>query len=106
MPGEIVSALSAGSNALLRLGATPATCVADVLESFGLAPRAAERAPLSPAAERALAAVQAAAAGADDLARATGLEAGELAAALVELELAGLAASEDGVYRAGDSIGG
>ena len=106
VPGEITSALSAGSNALLRLGATPATCVADVLESFGLAPRAAERALLSPAAERALAAVQAAAAGADDLARATGLEAGELAAALVELELAGLAASEDGVYRARDSIGG
>ena len=77
-----------------------------MLESFGLAPCAAERTPLSPAAERALAAVQAAAAGADDLARATGLEAGELAAALVELELAGLAASEDGVYRAGDSISG
>jgi len=106
VPGEITSALSAGSNALLRLGATPATCVADVLESFGLVPRAAERTPLSPAAERALAAVQAAAAGADELARATGLEAGELAAALVELELAGLAASEDGVYRARDSIDG
>jgi len=106
VPGEITSALSAGSNALLRLGATPATCVADVLESFGLAPRAAERTPLSPAAERALVAVRAAAAGADELARATGLDAGELAAALVELELAGLAASEDGVYRARDSIGG
>ena len=36
VPGEITSALSAGSNALLRLGATPLTCAQDVLESFGL----------------------------------------------------------------------
>ncbi len=106
VPGEIVSALSAGSNALLRLGAAPATCVADVLESFGLTPRELERAPLAPAAAHVLAAVGAAAAGADELARATGLEAADLAAALVELELAGLVASEDGVYRARDSIGG
>ena len=43
VPGEITSALSAGSNALLRLGATPLTSAADVLESFGLsaAPAAA-----------------------------------------------------------------
>lgn len=101
---EITSALSAGSNALLRLGATPATCVADVLESFGLAPQAPEAPALTPAAAQALEVVRAAAAGADELARATGLDAGALAAALVELELAGLVASEDGVYRAG-SIG-
>ena len=36
VPGEITSALSAGSNALLRLGATPLTCAQDVLESYGL----------------------------------------------------------------------
>ena len=36
VPGEITSALSAGSNALLRLGATPLTCAEDVLESYGL----------------------------------------------------------------------
>ena len=41
VPGEITSALSAGSNALLRLGATPLTCAEDVLESFGIV--AAER---------------------------------------------------------------
>ena len=35
-PGEITSALSAGTNALLRLGATPLTRVEDVLEVFGL----------------------------------------------------------------------
>ena len=36
VPGEITSALSAGTNALLRLGATPLTSSADVLELFGL----------------------------------------------------------------------
>src|SRR5881398_606268 len=35
-PGEITSALSAGTNALLRLGATPLTSAADVLEMFGI----------------------------------------------------------------------
>ena len=39
VPGEITSALSAGSNALLRLGATPLTCAQDVLESYGLGRR-------------------------------------------------------------------
>src|SRR5205823_10800103 len=38
-PGEITSSLSAGTNALLRLGATPLTRAADVLESFGLVER-------------------------------------------------------------------
>ena len=32
VPGEITSSLSGGTNALLRLGATPVTCAADVLE--------------------------------------------------------------------------
>src|SRR5713226_1051201 len=41
VPGEITSALSAGANALLRLGATALTCPADVLESFGIEPKAA-----------------------------------------------------------------
>src|SRR5207247_8215809 len=36
VPGEISSALSAGKNALLRLGATPLTAAADVLESLGI----------------------------------------------------------------------
>ena len=36
VPGEITSALSAGTNALLRLGATPVTCSEDVLEVFGI----------------------------------------------------------------------
>src|SRR5439155_18319655 len=38
VPGEITSALSAGTNALLKLGAGPLTGAADVLELFGLTP--------------------------------------------------------------------
>jgi hypothetical protein len=34
----MTSSLSAGTNALLRLGATPVTCAADVLELFDLEP--------------------------------------------------------------------
>ncbi|HEY8703179.1 MAG TPA: DNA-processing protein DprA, partial [Gaiellaceae bacterium] len=36
VPGEITSALSAGTNALLKLGASPLTCAADLLSCFGL----------------------------------------------------------------------
>src|SRR5205807_5696865 len=36
VPGEITSGLSAGTNDLLRLGATPLTCAADVLSALGL----------------------------------------------------------------------
>ena len=44
--------------------------------------------------------IREAALGADELARATGLSAGELAVVLTELELAGLVNEEDGVFRA------
>jgi DNA processing protein len=37
VPGEITSSLSAGTNALLKLGASPLTDAGDVLSSFGLA---------------------------------------------------------------------
>ena len=50
VPGEISSALSAGTNALLKLGATPLTAAADVLASFGIeeeAPRSAMRSSTS-----------------------------------------------------------
>jgi DNA processing protein len=36
VPGEITSSLSAGTNALLKLGAVPCTSADDVLELFGL----------------------------------------------------------------------
>jgi DNA processing protein len=100
VPGEITSALSAGSNALLRLGATPLTGAGDVLESFGLAAPAAPAPELSEPAATVLARLRDAAASADELARATGLDAGAVAVALTELELAGLAAGAEGTYRA------
>jgi DNA processing protein len=101
VPGEITSALSAGSNALLRLGATPCTDAADVLESFGLVVPTPVEPELGAAAAAVLERVRAAATTADELARATSLPAGELAAALTELELAGAVSVEEGVVRAG-----
>jgi DNA processing protein len=92
VPGEITSSLSAGTNALLRLGATPLTSADDVLEALGVDPQ-----PREPARHPLL---QLLPATADELARATGLPAGELAAALAELEVNGLAAEGDGTYRA------
>ena len=80
-------ALSAGTNALLRLGATPLTRTEDVLESFGIAPAEQAISELEPTAAAVLEHVRDRAAGADELARDMGLSAGELAAALTELEL-------------------
>ncbi len=98
VPGEITSALSAGTNALLRLGATPLTASADVLELFGLqAPVEAEVELGGPA--RAILERLDGPTSADELVRAAGLDAGVAAAALSELELAGLVATSDGVYR-------
>jgi DNA processing protein len=100
VPGEITSALSAGTNALLRLGAAPLTRTADALESYGLEPASRVEADVGPAAAAVLARVREGAAGADELARVTGLGAGELAAALTELELAGAVVVAEGIYRA------
>jgi DNA processing protein len=101
VPGEITSTLSAGTNALLRQGATPATCVADVLEAVGLeaSPPAAVE-PDDPFAAAVLAALVAAGSTtADGLVRATGLAAADVATALTLLELAGRVAVEEGVVR-------
>ena len=100
VPGEITSALSAGANALLRLGATPLTCAQDVLESYGLSVTRAASIVLGATAVAVLESVRGGAVGADELCRSTGLSAGELAVALTELELAGAVTEEDGVYRA------
>lgn len=93
VPGEITSSLSEGTNSLLRLGATPLTAAADVLESLGIEPPQAEAEQRHPLLELMPAS-------ADELVRATGLLPGEVAAALAELEIAGLAAEGDGLYRA------
>jgi DNA processing protein len=91
VPGEITSSLSAGTNALLKLGAAPLTSAADVLSSFGIEhePVSAENSPL----------LELLPASADELARKTGLGADEIARKLVELELEGRVAMCDGVYR-------
>ena len=100
VPGEITAALSAGTNDLLRQGAAPLLSADDILGALGL-----ERAPparaasLSQAAQAVSAVLRDGARAADELVRAVGLGSAEVAAALVELELAGLAASADGVYR-------
>ena len=100
VPGEITSSLSSGTNTLLKLGATPLTGAADVFASFGIEPQAPAAEDVSPAAAALLELVRAGPAGADALARQSGLDAGEVARALVELELGGLVAAADGLYRA------
>jgi DNA processing protein len=100
VPGEITSALSAGANGLLRLGATAATSAADVLESFGLRPPDPVVPALSPPAKRTLARLAESPASADQLARALELDAGSVAAALAELELHELLTESSGIFRA------
>jgi DNA processing protein len=99
VPGEITSALSAGTNALLRLGATPVTRVEDVLELFDIAPAEPTTSALGPAAEALLDRLRDGALTADELVRAAGVDPAQASAALVELELARRVALEDGVYR-------
>ena len=99
VPGEITSAVSAGSNALLRLGATPVTGAADVLEAYGLVVEPAKVEPPAGLAGRLLERLGDQPASIDELARTLSLEPGDVAAALIELELTGLVTEEDGVYR-------
>jgi DNA processing protein len=90
VPGEISSALSAGTNDLLKLGATPLTAASDVLGLFGIEAAApADRDGL----------LDLLPATADELVRRTGKPAAEIARVLVELELAGSAAAHEGIYR-------
>ncbi len=100
VPGEITSALSAGTNDLIKLGASPLTTAADVLDLFGLTGVEAEAVEVGSSAETVLVRLRDGPASADELARATGLDAGSLASALTELELAGRAFAAGGVYRA------
>ena len=100
VPGEITAALSGGTNALLRLGATPATCAEDVLEAVGVEPKRPEPAPPTSAAGAVvLGIVSDGPAAIDELVRRTGLTAAAVGAALAELEVSGLVAAGDGVYR-------
>jgi DNA processing protein len=99
VPGEITSSLSIGTNALLRLGATPLTSAGDVLEALGVEPAARREGSVGETAARVLAVLSAEPAGVDDLVASTGLEAAVVATALAELELAGAVAEADGLYR-------
>jgi DNA processing protein len=99
VPGEITSSLSAGTNALLRLGATPLTSSADVLEALGIAPTEANAPAVGENAAVVLRALAEEAAGADELVRTTGLDTIQLATALAELELAGAVAEVEGIFR-------
>ena len=99
VPGEITSSLAAGSNRLLSLGATPLTAVEDVLGALGVARPEAGTEALSDVDRQVLERLVEGSASADELARVTGLDAASVATALVELELAGLVAEAEGVYR-------
>jgi len=91
VPGEIGSSLSAGTNTLLKLGAAPLTCAADVLDVYGLAPRK------DPVDDELLAHLPATI---DELVNSTGRCAADVGRSLTELELAGHITERDGVYRA------
>lgn len=101
VPGEITSSLSFGVNALLKLGATPLTSSQDVLEALGIErPPAVPALELSADAEKVLHLVSDGPAGADELTARSSLDVGAVSVALTELEIAGLVAAADGVYRA------
>jgi DNA processing protein len=97
-PGEITSELSSGTNALLRAGATPLTGPQDALEPYGLVAEPAPTASVSADAQLVLERLDAAKT-VDELVRDAGLDAARVAVALSELELAGLVANADGVFR-------
>ena len=104
VPGEITSALSGGTNQLLRLGAVPVTSADDVLEALGVErpPEPDRPADLGEPALTILEALAAGASTADELAARAGLAASAVAATLAELELAGLVEARAGMLRAWD----
>jgi DNA processing protein len=92
VPGEITSALSAGTNALLRFGATPLTSPDDVLEALGIEPSSQGQTRSHPLLDHLPATI-------DELVRKSGAPAAEIAAALAELELSGSVCEGEGVFR-------
>ena len=101
VPGEITSALSAGSNALLRLGAAPALSVDDILEAIGIVVAKPEKRALPEGdAGRVLEVLREAPATVDEVSRAVVLPAAEVAALLTALELDDLVEAGEGSYRA------
>jgi DNA processing protein len=99
VPGEITATLSAGTNDLLRQGATPLLSAGDVLGVLGLERPDAPLPPVSGAAASVLRLLTDTASDFDCLVRVSGRSSAEVAAALVELELAGLVDGAEGLYR-------
>jgi DNA processing protein len=100
VPGEITSGLSAGTNALLRLGATPVTRAGDVVEALGLVtPVVQQRHSDDPVTVAILDAIESGAGTWDEVVRVTGLGAAELASALALLELEGAIVLDEGRVR-------
>jgi DNA processing protein len=100
VPGEITSGLSEGTNDLIRQGAIPLLAAEDVFEAMGIEPQPpAPPASISPEADAVWGVLQDGALTLDEISRTTGVGAAEVAVALTELELAGLAAQADGRYR-------
>jgi len=98
VPGSIFSPLSSGCHTLLKQGASPVTCAQDILDVLGVAAAAgagggvARRLPvLGPLEHDVWDALAYDPRHVDELARALGRPAGEVAASLVVLELEGMA---------------
>jgi DNA processing protein len=104
VPGPVDAPTSAGPNRLLRDGATPALDASDVLAALAAVPRAVasrSEVPLAPALEALLAVLRLEPESRDALARRLRLSPQALAAALLELELAGRVVEDrDGRLRA------
>lgn len=100
VPGEITSTLSSGTNGLIRQGAAPLLSSDDVFGVLGVEVSRPQQPSVSPAAGTVLELVGETPRSADELVRVSGLPSPEISSALVELELAGLIGSSDGVYRA------
>jgi DNA processing protein len=101
VPGRVGSSPAAGTNDLLRDGASVIRGADDVLDSMlGVGGRPAGRQSRGPVLEPDVAAVldylERGASSADALARASGMDPGALAAALVRLELSGYLRSDSG----------
>ena len=101
VPGEITSALSAGTNELIRQGAPPLLAASDLHDVLGLELAAPLAGPVvSAAAQDVLNLLARGLQAVDEVVAHSALAAPDVAAALVELELAGLVAQADGAYRA------
>jgi DNA processing protein len=99
VPGEITSTLSAGTNDLLRQGAAPLLSAADVLVALGFESDVRPLPPLSPAGAQVLRMLADGPRDADAVSRSSGRSTAEVAAVLVELELAGVVHEAEGLYR-------